>query len=182
MAKIDFRRLGFDFFPGGAAQPVEGRLRAVAADVFLHHVDAVHRQIKPVARFIFEMEKLALDTGDLEKFKAAINADAMVQMDDVIVLLELAQAGKKMARMALRRRGRLALPRAEDFIEGHQNQMRFGQAKPLVQMAADDRTREILARQQCGERLPRPAAHRVRSSPNSSRKPHGIALGRRDEE
>ena len=95
-----FARLGFDFFPSRAAETVECRLGAVAADIFLHHVDAVHRQIQPVAAFVFQMQKLAFDAGDFEKFETAINADAVIQMHDEVVLLELAQAGQKMARMS----------------------------------------------------------------------------------
>ena len=63
------------------------------------------------------MEKLALDTGDSEKFKAAIDADAVIQVHHVVVLLELAETGQEVARMALRARGRLSLPSAEDLIK-----------------------------------------------------------------
>ena len=139
MASTDFARFRFDLFPGRAAQTVERRLGAVAADVFLHHVDAVHRQIHAIAAGVLQVEKFAFDARDLEKLEAAINADAMVEMDDVIVLLQLAQAGEKMARITLGRRAGWRLRVRENLIEGDENQLRFGQAKALIEMAAHDR-------------------------------------------
>src|SRR4029453_8601871 len=58
-----------------------------------------------------------------------------------------------MARMTLGRSRGLALARAEDFVESYEHQARFRQAKPLVEMAADDRLREIGARRQSFDRL-----------------------------
>ena len=104
--KDRFARLGFDLFPRRAAESIECRLGAVAADVFLHHVDAVHRQIQPIAAFVLQVQKFALNTGHLQKFEAAINADAVIEMDDEIVLFELAQAGEKMAFKSASRRVR----------------------------------------------------------------------------
>ena len=89
------------------------------------------------------MEKLALGTDDPEKFKAAIDANAVIQVHYIVVLLELTQTGQEVARMALRAGGRLSLPGAEDFIERHHHQMRFRQAKPLIQMTTDDGTRKF---------------------------------------
>ena len=81
-------------------------------------------------------------SGDFEKFKAAIDADAVVQMHHVVVLLELAQAGQKMARIALARR-RLAFARAENLVESNEDEMRFGQTKTLMEMAAHDRAGKV---------------------------------------
>ena len=115
------------------------------------------------------MEKLALDAGDFEKFKAAIDADAMIQVDHVVVLLELAETGQEVAWMALRARGRLSLPGAEDLIESHHHQMSFRQAKSLVQMATDDGTRKFPLGQIMRARVPRSQARLNRNCANSSR-------------
>ncbi len=93
------------------------------------------------------MEKFTLDAGHLEKLEAAVNTDAMVEMDDVIVLLQFAQAGEKMARITFGRRGRLALAGGEDLIEGDADELRLRQAEALIQIAKNNSSRDIRARQ-----------------------------------
>ena len=113
-------------------------MRTVAADILLHHIDAIDGQVEAIAGFILQVQKLAFDVGNFEKPETTIDANSMIQMNDIIVLLELAETGKEMARIIFRRGRRLTLSRPEDLVKSDENEMRFRQSEALGEMAADN--------------------------------------------
>ena len=80
-----------DLFPRAAAQPVELRLGAVAADVALGQVDALDGDVHPRFARVLEVEKIAFDFRDLQMLEPAILANPVVDMHHEVAGLELLQ-------------------------------------------------------------------------------------------
>jgi hypothetical protein len=89
-----FLRLRLDALPRRAAELVERRRPAVGRDVALHDVDAIDRDVEPIAALVLEVEVVALGAGDLHVSKPAIGADAVVDVHDEVVGLELRERGE----------------------------------------------------------------------------------------
>ena len=85
-----FAGLGLNLLPRASPKPVQTGPRSISADIFLDQIDPIDRQVEPIASFIFEMEKLSLNFCYAEKFEPPIDADSVVQMNHIVILLELA--------------------------------------------------------------------------------------------
>ena len=82
-------RAPLNFLPRTAAELVELRLRVVAADVPLNEIYPLDRHVHRVVARVFEIQKIALDVGDLHVPQAAVLGDAVIDMHDEIVGLQL---------------------------------------------------------------------------------------------
>ena len=82
-------RAPLDLLPRAAAQLVELGFCVVAADVSLDQIYPLDRHVHRVVAGIFEIEKIALDVGDLHMPQAAVLRDAVIDMHDEIVGLQL---------------------------------------------------------------------------------------------
>ena len=74
-----------NLLPRAAAQLVELGFRVVAADVSLNEIYPLDRHVHRVVAGVFEIEKVALDVGDLHVPQAAVLRDAVIDMHDEIV-------------------------------------------------------------------------------------------------
>ena len=170
-------RLRLDPLPARAAELVERRRRAVGADVLLHQVDAVDRQVEPVAAGVLEVEVVALGAGHLQVPQAAVDADAVIDVHDVVVRLELAEALEQ-----LRDRDAARAPRAgalaEDVGLGDDDQPLVGQPEALAELADEHaRARRARGASALGDGSPRRrrpstswfSSRRARRSPCASR-------------
>src|SRR5690606_30762062 len=81
-----------DLLPARAAELVERRRAAFGTDVLLHQADAVDPPVEAGAAGVLEVQVVALGAGDLEATQAAVDADAVVVADDVILGPELGAA------------------------------------------------------------------------------------------
>ena len=84
--------------PGLAPQALHPGLRAFHPQVFLHQVEAVHRQVEAVAVLVFQFQKVVGLGADAELHQPPVDADAVVQVDDVIAFLEVGQGGQVLGR------------------------------------------------------------------------------------
>ena len=75
--------------PGRAAQPIQAGMAAFHADIFLDQVEPVERHIDFVAARIREFQKIAFEAAEGQPLEPLIAADAVAQVDDVAVQLEL---------------------------------------------------------------------------------------------
>ena len=57
---------------------------AVGTDVLLYQVDALDREVHPIATGIFKMQIITVDPCDRQMAKAVVMADSVVDVDDVI--------------------------------------------------------------------------------------------------
>ena len=87
--------LGLGLLPGRAAKPIERRLRS--AGVFLDQIEALDRHEQLRVAVIAELEELLDDVaaGDGDLLEADELADAVIDVDDQIVDLEIAQVGEE---------------------------------------------------------------------------------------
>jgi hypothetical protein len=122
--------------PAAAAEAVEGGHRALGADVLLHQADAVDRQVEAVAAGVLEVQVVALGAGDLQVAQAAIDADPVVEVDDEVLRLELAQALQQLRHRHPPRRPPPDL--AEDIRLGDDHQTLLGDAEAFAEMAEHD--------------------------------------------
>ena len=88
-------RLRLDALPRRAAELVEPRARRLRADVVLDEVDAVDREIEPVAARVLEVEIVAFRVRDVQVAQAAVEPDAVIDVDDVVVGLELGDRARR---------------------------------------------------------------------------------------
>ena len=137
MAKIVSRVLLFDLLPAGAAELVERRRGAVGADVLLHQADAIDRQVQPVAAGVVEMQVVAFGVGDLEMLEAAVAADAVIDVHDEVVRLQLAEVLQQLPDVDAARAAALARF-AEDVGLGDDHEMLVGNAEAVAEMADDE--------------------------------------------
>ena len=82
-------RAPLNLLPRTAAELVELGLGVVAADVPLDEIYPLDRHVHRVVARVFEIEKIALDVGDLHVPQAAILRDTVIDMHDEIVGLQL---------------------------------------------------------------------------------------------
>ncbi len=87
--------LGLRLLPGRAAEPIERRLRS--AGVFLDQIEALDGHEQLGVAVIAELEELLHDVaaGDGDLLEADELADAVIDVDDQIVDLEIAQVGEE---------------------------------------------------------------------------------------
>ena len=87
--------LGLGAFPGRAAEPIERRLRA--AGVLLDQVEPFDRHEQLRIAVILQLEEFLDDVaaGDRDLLEADELADAVIDVDDQIADLEVAQVGKE---------------------------------------------------------------------------------------
>ena len=90
--------LGLGALPGGAAEPIERRLRA--AGVFLDQVETLDRHEQLRVAEIAKLEELLHDVaaGDGDLLEADELADAVIDVNDQIADLEVAQVGEECGR------------------------------------------------------------------------------------
>ena len=81
--------LGLRAFPRGAAQPIDGRL--ARAGVFLDEVEALDRNEELVFARVAELEELLGAVAHADLLEADEHADAVIDMDDEVADLEVAQ-------------------------------------------------------------------------------------------
>ena len=84
--------------PGLAPQALHPGLGAFHPQVFLHQVEAVHRQVEAVAVLVFQFQKVVGLGADAELHQPPVDADAVVQVDDEIAFLEIGQGGQVLGR------------------------------------------------------------------------------------
>ena len=82
-------RAPLDLLPRAAAELVELGLGVVAADVALDQIYPLDRHVHRVVARIFEVQKIALDVGDLQMLQSAVARDAVIDMHDEVVGLQL---------------------------------------------------------------------------------------------
>ena len=87
--------LGLGLLPGRAAEPIERRLRA--AGVFLDQIEALDRHEQLRVAVIAQLEEFLHDVaaGDGDLLEADELADAVIDVDDQIADLEIAQVGEE---------------------------------------------------------------------------------------
>ena len=111
-----------------------GRRRAVGADVLLHQADAVHRQVQAVAAGVFEVEEISFDVRHPQMLQAAVAADAVVDVHDEVVGLQLAEVLQELRDLDPARVPALARL-AEDVGFGDHDQAFVGNAEAFAEMA-----------------------------------------------
>src|SRR5262249_6560576 len=115
--------------------------RAVGADVLLDDVDAVDRHVQPVATQVLEMKVVALRVGDREMAQSLVAADAVIEVDDVVLRLQLREAREELADVARPAATTPAL--AEDLLFGHDREMLDGEMEAAVELADQDHATEV---------------------------------------
>ena len=116
-----FLGLGLDALPGRPAELVERRGGAVRAHVALHDGDAVDGHVEPVAAQVLEVQVVALRPRHLHVAEAAIDADSVVDVDDVVVGVQLGEGREEIRRLGTPATAHRA-PFAEDLGLGHQHE------------------------------------------------------------
>ena len=162
-------RLRLDALPRGAAQLVERRGGTVGAHVALHQVDAVDGQVEAVAAGVLEVEVVALRVRHLHVAEPAVDADAVVDVDHVVVGLELGQGGEEVGRARARPAPDLP-PLAEDLRLGHERQAVGGKPDAARELAHQreegaPRGRERLGEGRAGGRQGEPVPGEERHRP-----------------
>src|SRR5262249_20027185 len=77
--------------PGRAAKPVEARGVAVGAGVALDQVEPVHGDEQPRVLGVVDAQELARDAAQLEPDEAAVDADAVLGVHEVVADREVAE-------------------------------------------------------------------------------------------
>ena len=79
--------------PARAAQPVERR--PLAARVFLHEIELVHRHEQLVPAVIADLHQLVRGVADRHALQPDEDADAVIHVHDVMAHLQIAQVGQE---------------------------------------------------------------------------------------
>ena len=117
-----------------AAEAVErGRL---AADVVADGVDLVGRDVELVAALVLEQQVVALDAADRPLDHAAVAADPVVVVDDVVAGLQVLEDARRLA--AARPGGAVGAAAAGQVGLGQHGQPRLGEDGRVVQRRHDD--------------------------------------------
>ena len=117
----------------GPAEAVEGR--CLAADVLAQDVDLVRRYVEPIVALVGDEQVVALDATDAPLHHALIEADAVLDVDDVHAGLEVFERGDAGARRA----GATVGPAAPGEIAlGDDGQPGGRQRDAVVQRRGDD--------------------------------------------
>src|SRR5207302_2997913 len=85
-------------FPRRAAQAIDRRF--VCAGIFLNEVEPLDGHEQLVFTRVAELEEFLFAVGDTDFLQADEDADAVIDMDDVIADLEVAKIGEKGFRRA----------------------------------------------------------------------------------
>ena len=98
MSRMAFLTLRLGLLPGGAAEPIERRLRA--AGVLLDQVEPLDRDEQLVVAVVAELQELLHDVAadDADLLEADELADAVIDVDDEVADLEIAQVGEERRR------------------------------------------------------------------------------------
>ncbi len=163
-----------------------GRL---AADVVAHGVDLVRRHVELVAALVLEQQVVAVDAADRALHHAAVAADAVVVVDDVVARAEVLEDAGGLAAAGPGRA--VGAPAAGEVGLGEHGELDVGQHDAGVQRRHDDvaaRSRQVdvavgderqldagVAQQlgQAGARAPCRRRPRRRGSPRRGDRPGG---------
>ena len=99
---------GFGLGPGLRAEMTQGWLGAFGRPVFLNQVEARERDVETRALGVFEQHELGVAVALIDFFQALILADAVLDVDDVVSDLQVAEVGEERGDfrfLALRARG-----------------------------------------------------------------------------
>ena len=99
-------------------------------DIFLHPFNPVDRQIKLVITGIFDEQEIALSLTGLQMLQPTITTDAMISMDNKIILFEFGQRGEKSP---------LFLPPGTPPSSGTENILLGKNGDPLIRQAESGR-------------------------------------------
>ncbi len=80
---------------------IQRRLGAFRRAVFLHQVEARQRNIEARALGIFEQHELGIAVALIDFFQSLVLADAVLDVDDVIANLQIAEIGEKRGSLRL---------------------------------------------------------------------------------
>ncbi len=127
-------------FPGGAAETIQRR--PAAAGVLLHQVEALDRDEQLVVAVIAQLEELVRRVADADLLQADELADAVVDVDDEIADLEIAEIREERRRQrALARRAAAVTVLFEDVGFGVEREGGVGQAHSAAERADGDQHR-----------------------------------------
>ncbi len=84
---------GLGLFPGRAAEPIEGGPRR--AGVALHEVEPLHRDEELVLARVAELHELLRLEADVDPLEPDEHADAVIDVDDEVADLEVAEVGEE---------------------------------------------------------------------------------------
>ena len=86
---------GFGLGPGLRAEMTESWLSTFGRAVFLNQIEARERDVEARAFGVFEQHELGVAVALIDFFQALILADAVLDVDDVVADLEIAEVGKE---------------------------------------------------------------------------------------
>ena len=132
--------LGLRALPRRAAEPIDRRPRR--AGVLLHEVEPLDRDEQLVLAGVAQLEELLHAVADADLLQADEHADAVVDVDDEVADLEVAQVGEKRLRRRPAPLGRAALF-LEDVGFGVDLQAGVRQTEPARQRADRDEHRGV---------------------------------------
>ena len=78
-----------DALPTRSTQLVEIGVLAITANVLLHEVHSIDREIETIPPLVFEKQEIALVTGHGQMGEPVVATDSVVEVDDEVVGLEL---------------------------------------------------------------------------------------------
>ena len=118
----------------GAAEPIERR--AAAAGVLLHQVEPLHRDEQLVVALVAQLQELVRGVADADLLEPDELADAVVDVDDEVADLEVAQVGEERRRQrSLARRAAAMAVLLEDVGFGVERDRRLRQPEAAAQRA-----------------------------------------------
>ena len=125
--------------PGLAAELVDPRYVAVGAGIALHLAHPVHRHEQPRLLGVLDAQELARDTAQLEVDEAAVDADAVLGVHEVVARRELRERLERGARGPGRvHRGAAFGARSEDLLLGDEREAVRGQREALGERGGAD--------------------------------------------
>ncbi len=137
---------GLGPFPARSSQPVQGRVRAIDAAVFLDQVEALDRDVQLGIILIGQEHEFLRSLREIDSFQPLEPADAVIDVDDAIAGLEISEIGNEQARRApraFRRRRHLCLI---EYIRTRQDaQRRSGKEEAGVQRSHPQQDRAVWA-------------------------------------
>ena len=127
----------FGFRPGGAAEPVEGRLRFSRAAIFLDQIQARQRNVELRFAGVFEQHEVALlialhDLANAEKL-----SDAVRGVDHEVAGLEIGDVGGKRGQLRFGWLARDQVRGIEKIFRADDGQFRIGKHRAAPDTAFD---------------------------------------------